>query len=473
VEKNLKEHELEEAGRTDLTFGLLRVTVVVVFKSVKLLHLLPIAVLLLAPVLSPGAIKSEQKNHLQDAEDALRDNRVDDALTALDAAIQDDPDNAAAHFWRGRLRAGKGEYEKALPDLNAAIRLQPSADAYAHRGYVFQKQHDLDNALGDFNQALRLDGNNYLALFLRGLLLGDLGNTKAALGDLDAALTQQPDNREAIQARGQVHVLRAEKLEASRKEELEAALKDFEHSIQLDPKDANGHTGRGGVNYLKGDFKEAVEDYTQAVELLPNDPQPLAQRGYAYAGLGEMDKALTDFSAALKINAKDIPALLGRAEIYRTKKQWADALGDYDVILAAIPGDFRALLGQASALYGSGELEKAVGAYGDLMQRFPTEAQPFNDCAWLLATGTKDGVRNGQRAVELANQACQLTNYQNAGYLDTLAAAFAEKGEFDKARQWQEAAIKAAGEEPPDVQEEIKARIDLYKQNKPYREVLK
>lgn len=448
-------------------------TVDPVFKFVKLRRLLPIALLLLLPALSPAVLKSEQKNHLQDAEDALRENKVDDALAALDAAIQDDPDNGPAHFWRGRLRAGKGEFDKALPDLNAAIRLQPSADAFAHRGYVFQKQRQLDDALSDFNQSLRLDSNNYLALFLRGLLLGDLGDYKAAIGDLDAAITQQPENREALQARGQVHVMRAQKEDAMRKDELEDALKDFEHSIQLDPKDPNGHTGRGGVNFLKGDFKEAVEDYTQAVELMPNDPQPLAQRGYAYAGMQDFDKAMADFNAALKLNGKDIPSLLGRAEIHRSKKEWGDALNDYTVVLAVVPGDFRALLGQASALYGSGELERALGVYGDLMQKFPTEAQPFNDCAWLLATGIKDSVRNGQRAVELASQACQLTNYQNAGYLDTLAAAFAEKGEFDNARKWQEAAVKAAGEEPPDVQADIKSRVDLYQQNKPYREVLK
>lgn len=449
---------------SDLTCGPLRVTVRAVLQILQLRRVLPVVVLLLLPALSPAAIKTIQKNHLEEAEQALRDNKIDDALAALDAALADDPDNAAAHFWRGRLRAGKGEFEKALPDLNAAIRLKPTADAYTHRGYVFQKQRQFDDALADFNQALRLDPQNYLALFLRGLVLGDSGSTKSSLNDLDAALAIQPDSKEALQARGQVHVLR---------KELDAAQADFERCIQLDPRDPIGHTGRGGVNYLKGEFKEAVEDYSQAVDLLPNDPQPLAQRGYAYAGAGDMDKALADFNSALKISAKDVPALLGRAEIYRTKKDWGNSLKDYQTILAGAPGDFRALLGSASALYGSGDLEKALGAYGELMQRYPTEAQPFNDCAWLLATGTKDSVRNGQRAVELASQACELTAYQNAGYLDTLAAAFAEKGEFENAVKWQEEAVKAASQEPPDIQADIKSRIDLYKQNKPYREAQK
>lgn len=438
-------------------------TVRSVLPLAKLRRVLPLAlsVCLLLPAVSLAAIKTVEKNHLQEAEEALKENKIDDALAALDAALADDPDNAAAHFWRGRLRAGKGEFDKAMPDLNAAIRLKPTAEGYAHRGYVYQKQRQFDDALADFNQALRLDPQSYLALFLRGLVLGDAGNTKASLSDLDAALALQPDSREVLQARGQVHVLR---------KELDDALADFERCIQLNPKDPAGHTGRGGVNYLKGDFKEAVEDYTQAVDLLPKDPQPLAQRGYAYAGLGDMEKAMADFNAALAINPKDLPAQLGRGEIYRSKKQWADALKDYQSILAVAPGDFRALLGAASSLYGAGELEKALGIYTDIMQRFPSEPQPFNDCAWLLATGVKESVRNGKRAVELASQACELTSYQNAGYLDTLAAAFAEKGEFDTAIKWQEEAVKAAEKETPETQTDIKSRIELYKQKKPYRE---
>ncbi len=80
----------------------------------------------------------------------MRDNKVDEALAALDAALVDDPDNAAAHFWRGRLRAGKGEYDKALPDLNAAIRIKPTAEAYAHRGLYLSKAAAVRRCAGGF-----------------------------------------------------------------------------------------------------------------------------------------------------------------------------------------------------------------------------------------------------------------------------------------------------------------------------------
>ena len=104
-------------------------------------------------------------------------------------------------------------------------------------------------------------------------------------------------------------------------------------------------------------------------------------------------------------------------------------------MLAQAPNDFRALLGKASVHYGAGQVDKALADYGDIMAKYPDEAQPFNDCAWLLATGTKDALRSGDRAVELADKACKLTEYKNSAYLDTLAAAFAEKGDFEQRSQ--------------------------------------
>jgi hypothetical protein len=97
-------------------------------------------------------------------------------------------------------------------------------------------------------------------------------------------------------------------------------------------------------------------------------------------------------------------------------------------------------------------------------------AQGFNDYAWLLATGTREGIRNGVKAVELASEACRLTDWKNAAYLDTLAAAYAEKGEFDAALEWQTKAVQTAKDEPQEVRTELESRIPLYKARKPYRE---
>ena len=157
----------------------------------------------------------------------------------------------------------------------------------------------------------------------------------------------------------------------------------------------------------------------------------------------------------------------------RVAKQWAGAIADYNAALAIDADDYRALMGRAATHYASGDLEKAVADYAETVKQHPQEAQPFNDYAWLLATAPQDGVRNGTRAVEIADQACKLTDYKNPAYLDTLAAAFAEKGDFANALKWQEEAVKLSEKEPEEVRKEMASRIPLFKEKKPYREVPK
>ena len=98
----------------------------------------------------------------------------------------------------------------------------------------------------------------------------------------------------------------------------------------------------------------------------------------------------------------------------------------------------------------------------------PKNPTTLNALAWLLATIPDDSLRNGARAIELATQACQLTEEKNGSLLDTLAAAYAEAGKFDEAAKWQQKAVDLLSDHPDKV--EVQARLELYRQGKPYRE---
>jgi len=91
----------------------------------------------------------------------------------------------------------------------------------------------------------------------------------------------------------------------------------------------------------------------------------------------------------------------------------------------------------------------------------------LNNFAWVLATSTEDGIRDGKRALEMGLKACELTEYQQAHILSTLAAAYAESGDFDNAVKWSQKSVELGD---PDIQEQLQQELESYRQKKPWRE---
>ncbi len=92
----------------------------------------------------------------------------------------------------------------------------------------------------------------------------------------------------------------------------------------------------------------------------------------------------------------------------------------------------------------------------------------FNEFAWFLATCPDDAQRDGKKAVEYARKACDLTGWRNKNFVDTLAAAYAESGDFDRAITYQQQALIVPGDYPD--QQVMMNALQLYRDRKPYRE---
>lgn len=106
--------------------------------------------------------------------------------------------------------------------------------------------------------------------------------------------------------------------------------------------------------------------------------------------------------------------------------------------------------------------EKAVAA-GD--------GYALNDFAWFLATCPEQSQRDGRQAVKLATKACEQSGWQNANEMGTLAAAYAESGDFANAIKYQEKAISMIKGDFPDPAQ-MKEMLALFRQRKPYRELV-
>ncbi len=110
----------------------------------------------------------------------------------------------------------------------------------------------------------------------------------------------------------------------------------------------------------------------------------------------------------------------------------------------------------------------AIADYKEAIRLDRTFAPAYHALAWLWATCPEESFRHGKRAVELATRACGLAEWKDANMLATLAAAYAEVGEFDKAVEWEEKAIQLYAN--ADDRKKGEERLKLYKDKKPYRE---
>lgn len=179
---------------------------------------------------------------------------------------------------------------------------------------------------------------------------------------------------------------------------------------------------------------EAVRLFTKVVLRNPQNTVALWGRGAAYGGLGEFDQAIADYDAAIRIDPKFGFAFASRAGAWLAKGEYAKALDDCD---------------------------KAI-------HLDPKSAAAHNDRAWMRATCRDEKYRDGTKAIEDATKACELTDWKRPEYLDTLAAAYAEAGQFDKAVEWQEKAVESVAEDQN--VDDFATRLELYQAEKPYRQ---
>ncbi len=219
------------------------------------------------------------------------------------------------------------------------------------------------------------------------------------------------------------------------KREYQAAAQTYVRSLKLDPNNRQAHIELGDLLLRIRQGRLAEPHFANVLRATPNDPELLLKLGVALLLQGKLAPAQEQLNKALQLRQMPM-AHWHLAEIAVSSKDAAGAVAHYEAAIRLSPE----------------MIEQA------------------NNLAWLLATSHVAELRNGERAVFVADQVCNAQQPTSAGALDTLAAAYAEESRFDDAVVTAQKALDMARD--TDFASEIRNRLELYRQNKPYREAL-
>ena len=268
------------------------------------------------------------------------------------------------------------------------------------------------------------------------------------------------------------------------------------------------HNNLGIVLFEKGQLDDAIVHYRTTLQMQPNFWDADYNLGTALLGKGHVDEAIFYCDKAVRMQPNDPDAQVALANALLQKRRIDDAIAHYQKAVAIRPDYFLARYGLGHALLEGGKFDaaiehsraalliqpnnadchtilaialdeegqsvEAVKHYEKALQISPQSVSALNNLAWLLATGSNASLRNGARAIQLARQADQLSGGTNALVLRTLAAAYAEAGQFGKAIESARTAMQLGRSQRADsLVTELQQQIALYELALPYREMAK
>jgi tetratricopeptide (TPR) repeat protein len=196
---------------------------------------------------------------------------------------------------RGIARHRAGRLDDALADFDEAVRLYPEfGTCYYNRGVT-------RTAAGDVHEAIALCPDVWKFRPARAVTYGRLGESDKAPADIDAALKTAPDGEaEPHFVRGMINELRGARDEA---------LRDYSEAIRLDPAHARAWCSRGIMRLYGGDPGSAMSDFDEAIRLDDGIFVAWFMRGQAHAAAGNRDAAVADLQAAFPLARRRPPAM--------------------------------------------------------------------------------------------------------------------------------------------------------------------
>ena len=368
----------------------------------------------------------------------------------------DDPRLAEAYLVQASLQK---EPEQRLASLNKALDVDPEhSDARQQRAFINLGLKNFEDAIKDLETILEIDTENMTVAVALAEALVQSDKFDDAIAVVDGIIKVRPKNSAGYELKAELY-LTAEKFDE--------AIEQLNKAIEINPKSVSGLLTRARLSIIKGETKDAKEDIGRVQQLQPNSPQALLLLSAVYEQEEKYGDAARLLEQLLEFNPANTQLRMQLAMNYSMGDFHDAAIDEFSKVIRQDPKNWLAKYSRADTYLNVGKHKEAIADYEAALEINREYDNLLNNLAWVLSTSPVDDVRDGKRAVELALKACEVSNYEKPHILSTLAAAYAESGDFKNAVKWANKAVEIGRE---DIQEQLEHELKSYSKKKPWRE---
>jgi Flp pilus assembly protein TadD len=314
-----------------------------------------------------------------------------------------------------------------------------------------------------WTHTLECTRDNWTAHTDLGMAFYQQGRTDDALAQFREAVRINPADEEAQNDLG---------LALSRQGRIDEGIAQYREALRINPAYPEAHNNLGNALFQQGRIDEAIAEFREACQLKPSYGEAHSNLGVALCHQGRIDEGIAQYLEALRINPNvaEAHANLGVALLQQGRS--GEAIAEFREALRLNSADAKTHYNLAKALLHDGQLAEAIAQVQNAFELQPADFSIENTLAWMLAAAPQSSLRDGPRAVQLATQASRSSGGGNPVILRTLAAAYAQAGQFPDAVNTAQKALQLAQVQSNTALVNALAReIKLYEAGQPFQEV--
>jgi tetratricopeptide (TPR) repeat protein len=370
----------------------------------------------------------------------LQQNRLAEAKEIFQAALEIEPNNPAANYGLGQVALSARSYAEAVDHFEKALAQAPGANRIHYS----------------------------LAMAYRGLGNDEQAKTHLAQQGPVGVRAADPlvDSLQDLIKGERVHLIRGKlALESKRFQE---AVAEFRKAVAAKPESLPAHLNLGAALTQTGDLKGAAAEFEAALRIDPSNVIAHYDLAVLFANENKHEQAIVHLQAVFEIDPNDVSARFLFAQQLLKSNRLEEALSEFSRVVQANPDNEEALLEQVKLMVRKKQYAAALASLEKAHTQFPQKGQTIVMLAYLLASSPQSDLRNGARALELAQLVYKSTGAVEHGVL--VAMALGELGRCREAAELHRKLIAAAEQQhQTELLPKLRAGLKQYEAGPPCR----